>query len=147
MLKPFSMIFFILVMVWTGAIFLTSSAATRIERACVPATVADKIVVAIVQLAYEPWAMDAHQMMLNLEYGCKYTVWKTFYEDVLDRTGAEAPAAKATTTSKPPAASSTVVAPKEAIAKQAPAQAAAAPVEETQPAEAKKPLVNYMDAK
>ena len=24
--------------------------------------------------------MGAHQMMLSVEYGCKFTVWKTFYE-------------------------------------------------------------------
>lgn len=148
MLKPFSMIFFILVMVWTGAIFLTSNAATRIERACVPTTVADKIVVAVVQLVYEPWAIDAHQAMLNLEYGCKFTVWKTFYEDVLERTGAEAPTAKNSTGSKKAEPTSTVVAPKESSGKQAPTPAPtpAAP-EELQKAEEKKPLINYMDAK
>lgn len=85
MLKPFSLIFFMLVMIWTGSIFLTSSPSARVERACVPVTVADKVVVAIVQLLHEPWAFDAHQGMLNFEYGCQFTVWKTFYEEALEK--------------------------------------------------------------
>lgn len=145
MLKPFSMIFFILVMVWTGAIFLTSSPATRIERACVPATVADKIVVAIVQLAYEPWALDAHQMMLNVEYGCKYTVWKTFYEDVLDRSGTEVPAVKAQPTQKVPTAAPQSAPQKEQQSQPVPKQTEA--VEEPHTPEKAKPLPNYMETK
>jgi hypothetical protein len=80
-LKPFSMIFFIAVMVWIGSIFVTSDPQTRIERACVPATFADKVLVAVVQVIHEPYAMGAHEMMLAVEYGCRFTVWKTFYEE------------------------------------------------------------------
>lgn len=81
MLKPFSMIFFIAVMVWIGGIFITSNPQTRIDRACLPATFADRVLVAVVQVIHEPYAMGAHEMMLAVEYGCKFTVWKTFYED------------------------------------------------------------------
>lgn len=80
MLKPFSMIFFIAVMVWVGGIFITSDPRTRIDRACLPVTYADSMLVAVVQVIHEPYAMGAHQMMLAVEYGCKFTVWKTFYE-------------------------------------------------------------------
>lgn len=79
-LKPFSMIFFIAVMVWVGGIFITSEPRTRIDRACLPVTYADNMIIAVVQVIHEPYAMGAHQMMLAVEYGCKFTVWKTFYE-------------------------------------------------------------------
>jgi hypothetical protein len=74
------MIFFIAVMVWVGGIFVTSDPRTRIDRSCLPVTFADSILVAVVQMIHEPYAMSTHQMMLSLEYGCKFTVWKTFYE-------------------------------------------------------------------
>lgn len=146
MLKPFSMIFFILVMVWMGGIFLTSNTQTRIERACSPVTVSDKIVVAMVQLVYEEWALDAHKMMLQMEYGCRYTVWKTFYEDVLDRSATTTPVAKPSAASAPPAPASTTTATK----KTAVAPADERPVEvvpqkpsgEAKPA---KPLPSYME--
>ncbi len=81
MLKPFSMIFFVLVMVWAGSILVTSSPQARIDRGCAPATLADKILVAVVQVIHEPFAEDAHEMMLHFEYGCRFTLWKVFYED------------------------------------------------------------------
>ncbi len=67
-------------MVWIGGIFVTSDPRTRIDRACLPVTFADSVLVAVVQIIHEPYAMGAHQMMLSIEYGCKFTVWKTFYE-------------------------------------------------------------------
>lgn len=149
MLKPFSMIFFILVMVWMGGIFLTSNTQTRIERACSPVTVSDKIVVAMVQLVYEQWALDAHKMMLQMEYGCRYTVWKTFYEDVLDRSATTTPVikeSKPSAAAAPPAPASTTTATK----KTAVAPADERPVEvapQKAPGEAKpaKPLPSYME--
>ena len=80
MLKPFSMIFFIMVMVWAGSIFVSSDANTRIERSCAPISYIDKMVVAVVQLVHEPYALPTHELMLRLEHGCRFTVWKTFYE-------------------------------------------------------------------
>lgn len=87
MLKPFSMIFFIAVMVWIGGIFVTSDPRARIDRACLPVTFADSLLVAVVQVIHEPYAMGAHEMMLSIEYGCKFTVWKSFYEE-RNKTGA-----------------------------------------------------------
>lgn len=80
-LKPFSMLFFIVVMVWVGGIFLTTNPTTRIDRACSPVTFADRILVALVQVIHEPYALGTHEVMLSVEYACKFTVWKTFYED------------------------------------------------------------------
>ena len=67
-------------MVWIGGIFVTSDPRARIDRACLPVTFTDSILVAVVQVVHEPYAMGAHEMMLSVEYGCKFTVWKTFYE-------------------------------------------------------------------
>ena len=78
--KPFSMIFFVAVMVWMGSIFVSSSPTERIERACEPVALMDKVVVAIVQLVHEPYAQGTHQFMEDFQYGCKFTVWKAFYE-------------------------------------------------------------------
>jgi hypothetical protein len=80
-LKPFAMIFFVLVMVWIGAILVTSNPSSRIDRACFPIALLDRVVVATVQLLHEPWAADAHHYMRSFEYGCQFTIWKTFYEE------------------------------------------------------------------
>ncbi len=68
-------------MVWIGGIFVTSDPRARIDRTCLPVTFADSLLVAVVQVIHEPYAMGAHEMMLSVEYGCKFTVWKTFYEE------------------------------------------------------------------
>ncbi len=80
-------------MVWVGGIFVTSDPRTRIERACLPVTFAESVLVAVVQIVHEPYAMGTHQMMLSIEYGCKFTVWKTFYEDREAATRSELPKA------------------------------------------------------
>ena len=68
-------------MVWIGGIFVTSDPRARIDRTCLPVTFADSFLVAVVQVIHEPYAMGAHEMMLSVEYGCKFTTWKTFYEE------------------------------------------------------------------
>ena len=85
------MIFFIAVMVWIGSIFFSSDPRTRIDRACVPVTFGDSLMVAVVQVIHEPYAMAVHEMMLSVEYGCKFAVWKTFYEEREGRGQVEQP--------------------------------------------------------
>ena len=138
------MIFFIAVMVWIGGIFVTSDPRTRIDRACVPVTFADSLLVAVVQVIHEPYAMGAHGMMLSVEYGCKFTVWKTFYEEREVAGQVEQPQNTAATKVLPQT-SRLVEQQKPASVTRTPHSEQKEPLTEVQVTS--KPLPNYLDSK
>jgi len=143
-LKPFSMIFFIAVMVWIGGIFVTSDPRARIDRACLPVTFADSLLVAVVQVIHEPYAMGAHEMMLSVEYGCKFTVWKSFYEEREAAVQVEQP--RSTASQKVlPQTSRVVEEQKPVSAKRSPQTDQKEALTEVQVTS--KPLPNYLDNK
>lgn len=85
MLKPFSLIFFVAVMVWLGSIFITTDPQERMDRSCVPVQVTDKAATAAMQLIDTGWGQATHQMFQNLHYGCRFVIWRVFYEDDWNR--------------------------------------------------------------
>jgi hypothetical protein len=80
MLKPFSLIFFCLVLVWLGSIVVTSDPTERIDRSCSPLTIVDKAAVATALLLNEQLAAGTKRAMADWQYGCRFIVWKVFYE-------------------------------------------------------------------
>lgn len=143
------MIFFIAVMVWIGGIFVTSDPQTRIDRGCLPATFADRVIVAIVQVVHEPYALKAHELMLSLEYGCKFAVWKTFYESrdgVSNQRRAPqaidvAPTAETKPTAAPKSTDPKASSPAEMTEVQLPRKAS------TEDASGSAPMPNYLESK
>lgn len=81
MLKPFSLVFFILVMAWLGAIFVTSDPQKRIERTCSPVEYVDKAASSGMQLVDAAWGSSTHNFFVNAHYGCRFVVWRMFYEE------------------------------------------------------------------
>jgi len=81
MLKPFSLIFFILVMAWIGAIFVSSDPQVRMDRTCVPVEYMDKAGTGGMQLVDPVWGQATHKFFENMQYGCRFVVWRVFYED------------------------------------------------------------------
>jgi hypothetical protein len=68
---------------WVIWIFITSSPAERLDRTCAPVGVVQKIATSMVML------MDGSERNVaatkagfeRTVYGCKFTVWRVFYED------------------------------------------------------------------
>lgn len=81
MFKPFAFIFFILIMVWCGAILITTSAQERMNRACIPIDYTGKASSAAMLLINDDWSVSTQQIFEKWSYGCKFVIWRLFYED------------------------------------------------------------------
>lgn len=81
MLKPFSLIFFIVVMVWMGGIFVSTDPQVRMDRTCVPVEYMDKAGSGAMQLIDPGWGHATHKFFQNMQYGCRFVVWRVFYEE------------------------------------------------------------------
>ena len=93
MWKPFSVIFFILCMVWLGSIVVTTDSQARLERACGPTALVDKAATAVGELVDSSWGDATHQFFVkHIEYGCSYIVWRMFYQDDWQRASADSQA-------------------------------------------------------
>ena len=89
MLKPFSLLFFVAVMAWFGAIFLPSDPQVRMDRTCIPVSYIDKGATAAMQLVDAGWGEGTHEFFENIHYGCRFVVWRVFYEDAWNRANAQ----------------------------------------------------------
>ena len=124
MLKPFSLIFFILVMVWCGAILITSDAQKRIDRTCLPVEYADVGATAAMSLIDQGWGEGTHTFFARMHYGCRYVVWSMFYEKDWERYQREsAPAAAGG-----PVPSSAASTASSSVATKQPSSSASAPI-------------------
>lgn len=81
MLKPFSLIFFIAVMVWMGGIFVSTDPQVRMDRTCAPVEYMDKAGSGAMQLIDPGWGHATHIFFENMQYGCRFVVWRVFYEE------------------------------------------------------------------
>ena len=85
MLKPFRLIFFVLIMAWFGSIFVTTDPQVRMDRTCVPVEYMDRAGTAGMQLVDASWGAATHQFFQNMHYGCRFVVWRVFYEEDWNR--------------------------------------------------------------
>ena len=94
MLKPFSLVFFIAVMVWIGAILISSDPQTRMDRFCIPVEYSDRASTSGMQLVDAGWGESTHKFFQNMHYGCRFVVWRMFYEEEWERAKGAKPAAR-----------------------------------------------------
>lgn len=80
MLKPFSLIFFVAVMIWVGSILVTTKPTERMDRGCFPMEVLDRTLTSGLLLVNASWAPGGHELFQSWTAGCKFVVWKIFYE-------------------------------------------------------------------
>lgn len=81
MWKPFSMIFFVLCMVWFGSILVTTDPQLRMDRACVPIHYMDKAGTSAMTLVDKGWGETTNKFFQDFHYGCRFVVWRVFYEE------------------------------------------------------------------
>ena len=73
-------------MVWFGSILVTTDPERRMERTCVPMAFAEKAATAGMVLIDDEWAQSTHELFTKWHYGCKFIVWRMFYEEDWNKT-------------------------------------------------------------
>jgi hypothetical protein len=81
MLRPFALIFFVMVFGWLGWTALPSDAQVRMARACFPVNAAGNLTTSAVMLVHRDWGVDSQDMFDQAAYGCRYMLWRAFYEE------------------------------------------------------------------
>lgn len=81
MFKPFSFIFFVAVMVWIGAILITTEPQSRMGRACVPISATGVAAEAAMGLVNQDWGTATAKVFETWDFGCKHVIWSVFYKN------------------------------------------------------------------
>lgn len=81
MFRPFAMFFFILTVVWAGAIMVTTDPYARLHRAALPIALLGRATVAAVVQVEPEWAAPVYNFFLKTEHGFQYMLWSVFYEE------------------------------------------------------------------
>jgi len=110
--KEFWGLLFLGFVVW---IFMAGDGSTRINRGCRPIAWGGNVVVSLTALALPSQQAGVKRWVDKVEYGCRYSAWRLFYQDdynrVLEKQQAAGASAKssasASTPTKAPAPSST----------------------------------------
>lgn len=71
----------LLMVIFACWILLASSQEERINRSCYPIVWFGNILESIALLTVESWAEGVKEQALDVDYGCRYVVWRVFYED------------------------------------------------------------------
>lgn len=73
----------IFLMSWVIWIAFTSSPIERLERTCAPTTWIGKFSTSVAMLAddSERSVAPIRETFVRMNYGCKFTLWRVFYED------------------------------------------------------------------
>lgn len=79
-MKTFSFVsaLFLVFALW---IVLATSSVTRIERACQPFLWMGKFIESVFLLTYKKGAEAAVETSNEFDYGCRYTIWRFFFEE------------------------------------------------------------------
>jgi len=81
MFKPFSLLFFIAVFTWIVRIFLVTDGSERIERSCTPVEILGQVTISATALVADQYTGNMQATMNQWVYGCRYVVWRSFYEE------------------------------------------------------------------
>lgn len=80
LIKPFSGILGVLVLLYIGWVFLAGHPSERIDRGCRPIGWAGNVLTSVAAVAAPSFAQATHRVFKNTEYTCQYAVWRLMYE-------------------------------------------------------------------
>lgn len=68
---------------WIGGIFIAGNPADRMDRTCKPVIWTGNITASLTMLASgDPaWTRNVKSSFERADYGCKFSIWRLFYED------------------------------------------------------------------
>jgi len=96
--KPLSMAFFVACMAWFVAIFASTDPQVRMDRTCLPVEYSGRVGTSSMMLIKADWAAPTHEFFEGVNYGCKFVLWRMFYEESWNsaQPAGQAPAAAST---------------------------------------------------
>lgn len=80
LIKPFSGILGVLVLLYIGWIFLAGHPSERIDRGCRPIGWAGNVLTSISAIAAPSLSQATYRVFKNTEYTCQYAIWRLMYE-------------------------------------------------------------------
>lgn len=84
-MKPFALIFFVVVMVWVGSIFVSGTPRDRIDASCQPIPLVGKFFTSVGALVSSEVERGVAAFFTDRTYDCRYVLWRQFYEDDYQR--------------------------------------------------------------
>ena len=81
MWKPLSMAFFVACVAWFVAIFASTDPKVRMDRTCLPVEYSGRVGTSSMMLIKADWAAPTHEFFEGVNYGCKFVLWRMFYEE------------------------------------------------------------------
>ncbi len=80
-MRPMAMIVLLLLFLLFGWVIIASEPEERINRACAPVLWGGNVVTSITSMFSESAAYRVEDAVLDVHYGCRYTVWRLFYAE------------------------------------------------------------------
>ena len=81
MWKPLSMAFFVVCVAWFISIFASTDPQVRMDRTCLPVEYSGRVGTSSMMLIKADWAPPTHEFFEGITYGCKFVLWRMFYEE------------------------------------------------------------------
>lgn len=80
LIKPFSGILGVLVLLYIGWVFLAGQPSERIDRGCRPIGWAGNVLTSVFAIGAPSFSQATYRVFKNTEYTCQYAVWRLLYE-------------------------------------------------------------------
>lgn len=78
-MNPFVILSATLFFGWIGWSVIPSDPHVRLDRACLPVSVVGSFMVAVTELTVPTITREVSESMDEMDYGCEYALWRTFY--------------------------------------------------------------------
>lgn len=78
--KPFSLIFYVAVMIWVGSIFIADGPLMRIQRTCSPIDWSGRAVSSVVALGSGEYELAVRAWFDSRTQDCRFVIWRQVYE-------------------------------------------------------------------
>jgi hypothetical protein len=75
------MAFFVACVAWFVAIFASTDPQVRMDRTCLPVEYSGRVGTSSMMLIKADWAAPTHEFFEGVNYGCKFVLWRMFYEE------------------------------------------------------------------
>ncbi len=80
LIKPFSSILGVSILIFIGWVFLAGPPSERIDRGCRPIGWVGNIFTSVFAIGAPSFSEATHRVFKNTEYTCQYAIWRLIYE-------------------------------------------------------------------
>ena len=80
-MSKFGELFFGLILLFFGWIFMGNSSTEKLSRGCRPLAWMGNVFTSTAEISFPTTSAGVQDWFARLDYGCQYTFWRLFYED------------------------------------------------------------------